>query len=140
MQLNLRMVVYHVPDYVTTYYQQQAVVEVSNGRRDSPRRSGVGTFILVVLPPSSNTSTAIPQKLNVKSNKRRDLALMRLSSSGPQSTSRKEPPENTTTLFSPPTSALENKHLSLRFDDRIPFGAYVRVSYSLCLVCCCTYV
>jgi len=100
----------------------------------------LGHSLLVVLPPGSNTSTAIPQKLNVKSNKRRDSVLMRLSSSGLQSTSRKEPLEKTTAFFSPLASALGNKHLSLRFDDRIPFSAYVRVSYSLCLVCYCTSV
>jgi len=45
MQLNLRTAVYHVPDYVTTYYQQQGPVVGLNGRINSPRRPGIDTYI-----------------------------------------------------------------------------------------------
>ena len=45
MQLNLRTAVYHVPDYVTTYYKRQAIVESLNGRFNPPHRPGVDTLI-----------------------------------------------------------------------------------------------
>ena len=45
MQLNLRTAVYHVPDYVMTYYQNQGPVVGLNGRINSPRRPGIDTRI-----------------------------------------------------------------------------------------------
>ena len=45
MQLNLRSAVYHVPGYITSYYQNQASVDISKGRHDPPRRPGVDTMI-----------------------------------------------------------------------------------------------
>jgi hypothetical protein len=47
LQLNLRNAVHHVPEYITTYYQRQAVVGTPDARRDSPTRpcTGVDTLI-----------------------------------------------------------------------------------------------
>ena len=45
MQLNLRTAVYHVPDYVTTYYRQQDPVVGLNSRTNYPRRPGIDTLI-----------------------------------------------------------------------------------------------
>jgi len=48
LQLNLRNAVHHVPEYITTYYQQQAVVGAPNNARGaSPTRSGTGVDTLV---------------------------------------------------------------------------------------------
>ena len=45
LQLNLRTAVYHVPDYVTTYYQQQEVLVALSGRVESLHRPGIDTLI-----------------------------------------------------------------------------------------------
>ena len=45
MQLNLRTAVYHVPDYVTTYYRRHDPVVGLNDRINSPRRPGIETLI-----------------------------------------------------------------------------------------------
>jgi len=45
LQLNLRTAVYHVPSYVTTYYQQQTVVVGTSGRINPPHRPGLETLI-----------------------------------------------------------------------------------------------
>jgi len=42
LQLNLRNAVSHVPEYVTTYHRQQAVVGAHNSKLDSPLRPGTG--------------------------------------------------------------------------------------------------
>jgi hypothetical protein len=70
LQLNLRIAVYHVPEYMTTYYQQQPTVVIfHNGGPDSPRRPGVDTFIfggtttdLESRHGSSLTESGIPQQ------------------------------------------------------------------------------
>ena len=56
MQLNLRSAVYHVPGYITSYYQNQASVDIPNGRHDPPRRPGVDTVIF------GGTATELEQK------------------------------------------------------------------------------
>jgi len=63
MLLNLRTAVYHVPDYVTTYYLQQCVVVDVNGTINSPHRPGTDTLIYFWWYPK-RARTRAPQFLH----------------------------------------------------------------------------
>lgn len=56
MQLNLRSAVYHIPGYITSYYQNQTSIDIPNSRRDLPRRPGLDTIIF------GGTATELEQK------------------------------------------------------------------------------